>query len=79
MCNKTYPCDLDDFCPFEAEFNSSCEACRIFCGVGVDEDAPEESDDEDEDFDFEDEVDESMNPYDGTYEWQMEGNGFFDE
>jgi hypothetical protein len=51
MANKEYPCDIPDsngefHCPFEAEFNSSGYACRIYCGMGVDE--SEIPDDEDE-------------------------------
>ncbi len=87
MC-KTYDCDTLGYCPFDDEFNSSMASCREHCGLGVDEDAPEGWEDDFEDGDvpfevddsvFEEEIDESMNPYDGTYEWQMEGNGFFDE
>lgn len=38
------PCDLDGFCPYEAEYFSSCE---YWCGADEPEDYPEE---EEEDF-----------------------------
>lgn len=66
MCEKkNYPCDIPNengefICPFNAEMDSSGYACRNHCGLGVDEDSyPEEP-----------EIDESMNPYDGTYDWE---------
>ncbi len=64
MYEPKYPCDVPDAageynCPFGAEFDSSGYACRNHCGVGVDEDYPPEP-----------EIDESMNPYDGTYDWE---------
>jgi len=74
MCKPKYPCDVPDamgefHCPYEAEFNSSGYACRNHCGLGVDEDS---TPDEELDIDFpeEPEIDESMNPYDGTYDWE---------
>jgi hypothetical protein len=42
--------------------------CRNQCGLGVDEDGVADRDHEDPDGD--DDVDESMNPYDGTYDWE---------
>lgn len=72
MCNNNkYPCDIPDAngefrCPYGAEFNSSGLACYNHCGLGADE-SEENFENEIPD---EPEVDESMNPYDGTYDWQ---------
>lgn len=48
MAKRTYPCDIDNTCPFEAELNSSGYACRNYCGMGVDESAIDVTDSEDE-------------------------------
>lgn len=71
MCKKIYPCDTKDAngvftCPY-AEPNSCTGMyfCRDHCGLEIDE-AEVETDD---DF-IEPEIDESMNPYDGTYDWE---------
>ena len=74
MCEPKYPCDVPDAsgefsCPFGAEFDSSGFACRNHCGLGVDDDA----------CDFEPEIDESMNPYDGTYDWENDVVSIGDE
>ena len=37
--SKDYPCDHFGHCPFDATYGSDC---RNQCGLGVDEDAPEE-------------------------------------
>lgn len=45
--NKTYPCDLDGFCPYGEGIGMYF--CRDNCGLGVDEDsyqAQEDSQDE---------------------------------
>ena len=55
--------------PFGAEFDSSGFACRNHCGLGVDDDV----------CDFEPEIDESMNPYDGTYDWENDMVSIGDE
>ena len=37
---RTYPCDAEPFdCPFNARYSNDC---RYYCGLGVDEDEPEE-------------------------------------
>lgn len=36
---KDCPCDLDGFCPYDAEYNSSCE---YWCGADEPEDYPDE-------------------------------------
>ena len=65
MCDKYYPCDFEDgYCPFDAP---CLDDCRNHCGLGADEDSAPTDDDP---TDFDDDVDESMNPYDGTYPWQ---------
>lgn len=51
MCEPKYPCDVPDAfgefsCPFGAEFDSSGFACRIYCGMGVDESEIPEDEDE---------------------------------
>ena len=39
---KFYPCDNpDSYCPFDAVGSYDC---RNFCGLGVDEDEPDEED-----------------------------------
>lgn len=36
-----HPCDIEPFdCPFNARYS---EDCRYYCGLGVDEDEPEEN------------------------------------
>lgn len=41
----TYPCDTEPFeCPFNAQYS---EDCRYYCGLGVDEDEPEDHSDDD--------------------------------
>lgn len=53
---KNYPCDCSGICPFDAD--SSGMACRNNCGMGVDEDMPEDFEVEEEDFsDFDNEID----------------------
>ena len=74
MCEPKYPCDVPDAlgefnCPFGAEFDSSGLACRNYCGLGVDDDS----------YDYEPEIDESMNPYDGTYDWENDVMSIDDE
>ena len=46
MSEKHYtPCDTEPFdCPFNAQYG---EDCRYYCGLGVDEDEPEDYDEED--------------------------------
>ena len=40
MSKKTTPCDFEPYhCPYDVE---SGEGCRIYCGLGVDEDEPED-------------------------------------
>ena len=39
---KLYPCDYGE-CPYGAMYS---EHCRVFCGLGVDEDEPDDYDDE---------------------------------
>jgi hypothetical protein len=40
MATKTHPCDFEPFkCPFDARYS---EDCRYHCGLGVDEDEPED-------------------------------------
>ena len=42
--SKYTPCDTEPFeCPFNAQYS---EDCRYYCGLGVDEDEPEEYEDE---------------------------------
>lgn len=41
---KYTPCD-SGVCPFDARYS---EDCRYYCGLGVDEDEPEDYDDEEE-------------------------------
>lgn len=67
MCSNKYPCDIPDMngnftCPF-AEPNSCTGMyfCRDHCGLGVSEEEPDIE---------EPEIDESMNPYDGTFDWE---------
>lgn len=71
MANKIYACDVSGFCPYEAQYGATC---RNMCGLGVDEndiDTEEDSDEEVEtDETVEAEVDESVNPYDGTQDWE---------
>lgn len=38
MSKQTHPCDYGE-CPFDAQHS---EDCRYYCGLGVDEDEPEE-------------------------------------
>lgn len=39
---KTYPCDNPDpYCPYDAQSGMDC---RNYCGLGVDEDEPDEED-----------------------------------
>lgn len=67
MAKRDYPCDTKNsegkfVCPFATEGESTgMYFCRDMCGLGVDDDS---ADDEI----YEPDVDESMNPYDGTYE-----------
>ena len=37
---KTTPCDFGE-CPYDAQYS---EACRVYCGLGVDEDSYDEDD-----------------------------------
>ena len=37
---KTTPCDFGE-CPYGAQYS---EACRVYCGLGVDEDSYDEDD-----------------------------------
>ena len=37
---KTTPCDFGE-CPYDAQYS---EACRVHCGLGVDEDSYDEDD-----------------------------------
>ena len=40
---RVYPCDDPPFnCPFDAKYSNDC---RYYCGIGVDEDEPEEYND----------------------------------
>lgn len=40
MAQKHYPCDDEPFiCPFDAQ---GSDACRHYCGLGVDENKPED-------------------------------------
>ena len=70
MERKMYPCDGEDgHCPYDAWTG---EDCRTHCGYGVDEDEGDSDDDfdDEDDADFDEEIDESMNPYDGTYDYE---------
>lgn len=44
MPKKTTPCDHGD-CPFDAQYS---EDCRYYCGLGVDEDGPEDEPEDEE-------------------------------
>ena len=47
MAQKHYPCDDEPFiCPFGAMYS---EHCMYYCGIGVDEDEPEDFRDYEED------------------------------
>ena len=37
---QTTPCDFGE-CPYDAQYS---EACRVYCGLGVDEDSYDEDD-----------------------------------
>lgn len=40
MSKRFYPCDAEPFeCPFNARYSNDC---RYYCGLGVDEDEPED-------------------------------------
>lgn len=69
-------CDITGVCPYY-QMTSDGQFCNTHCGVGID--LPEVDQDEDEDLDeYEDDdiqfvdywdCDDSMNPYDGTYDY----------
>ena len=45
IIERFYPCDADPFeCPFNARYSNDC---RYYCGLGVDEDEPEDYEGED--------------------------------
>lgn len=48
---KKTPCDIEPFeCPYDAVYS---EHCRYYCGLGVDEDEPEDyHESEETDFDY---------------------------
>ena len=48
---KYTPCDTEPFeCPFNARYSDDC---RYYCGLGVDEDEPEEYEDEEGEINYE--------------------------
>lgn len=74
MSKCYYPCDDPVVgCPFDAVGGLDC---YNKCGVGAyeDEDGRDEAEDDDDDQYYTEihleDVDESMNPYDGTYDWE---------
>lgn len=66
-------CDVLDYCPFDA--NGGLD-CYNHCGLGADPSEPDIDLDEEEEDDcsFYEDVDESMNPYDGTYDWENDNS-----
>jgi hypothetical protein len=63
---NVYECDISGMCPYGEAVGMYF--CRDHCGLGVDTNTPPEDEVEDSISDDEPEIDESMNPYDGTYE-----------
>ncbi len=63
------PCDCDGFCPYDAEYFSSCE---WFCGADEPEDYPPEDweeEDCDDEYYEEDSIEMGFNPYIGGYDY----------